>query len=186
MPTLARGVRGRLLTLPEQGVPGCSREWAKSESVCLSEGREAQETNDVNPLPLELADYCPDPSLGLCSALTVDCGAEPCAPVHRKVARTLSSTRRFRAAASTQQPCHPSSYSLTSDCGPDCARVLEQHHDAELRATFINLQLGGHGTWAGREFTCKLTLSVCVENCTKETWESSNRDHRCTWKISAA
>ena len=108
MPTLVRGVRGSLLTLPEQGVPGCTREWAKSESVCLSEGREAQETNDVNPLPLELAAYCPKPSLGLCSALTVDCGAEPCAHVHPKVARTLSSTRRFRAAAPTQQPCHPS------------------------------------------------------------------------------
>ena len=80
---------------------------------------------------------------------------------------------------------HPS-HSLTSDCGLDCAQVLEQHHDAELSAAFINLQLWGHGTWAGREFTCKLTPSVCVENCTKETWESSNRDQRCTWKISAA
>lgn len=148
MPTLARGVQGSLLTLSEQGVPGCTWERAQSESVCLSEGRGAQEKNDINPLPLELADYCPEPSLGFCSALTVDCGAEPCAHVHPEVAGTLSSTRRFRVASPTQQLCHPSSHSLTSDCELDCAQVLEQHHDSELRAAFINLQLWGHGTWA--------------------------------------
>ena len=156
--------------------------------MCLSGGQETQETNDVNSVPPELPDYCPVPrprhSLGLCSALTVDCGAQNLVLTFTlRLQGTHSSPGRCRAAGPARQPCLSSiSYLLTSYC----VQLLEQQYNA-VSAAFINLKLRGPQKLSGpRVHLAKLIPSVCVESCTKETWESSNRDLRCSLKISVA
>lgn len=179
-----------LLTLPEHVYLGAPVSCHGRRSVCLSGGQETQETNDVNSVPLELSDYCPVPrprhSLGLRSALTVDCGAQsPVLTFTLRLQGTHSSTGRCRAGrlVPPHSPvCHPSSYSLTSYCVP----LLKQQCNA-VSAAFISLKLRGPQKLSGpRVRLAKLIPSVCVESCTKETWESSNRDLRCSLKISDA